>query len=350
MKLKNVKIRNSEKLNLFVGLGIMLSAGIPILEVVDSLLEDSKGGIKIFLETLREDISQGKKISSAMAKFPAIFDQVTINVLRVAEESGTLETSIKEVQSTLQKEIKFRDKVRAAALYPLIVVVVFFLVILVVLFFVIPRVASVFTALRITLPLPTKILVFLSDSLRHQTLIVVLTLAIVVVGISVVYIKKRSWLMNKVASLPLISQIARGIDLTRLSRSLSLLLNSGIPITTSLELAQSVVVKEDVRRAVVELRETVASGRKMSEGLKKSPKIIPKFMIKMTEAGERSGSLENSMQYVSEYLEYQIEKTLATITTLLEPALLVVIGIVVGSIMLSIIGPIYSLISQIGPK
>ena len=350
MKFTNVKIRNTDKLNLFVTLGIMLAAGIPILEVVDSLLEESSGPIKIFLETLREDISQGKTISSTMAKFPSSFDKVTVNVLRLAEESGTLETSIKEVQINLQKEIKFHDKVRAAALYPLIVIVVFLLVVLTILFFVIPRVASVFTALKITLPLPTKILLFLSNSLIYHTPIVLTILMVIVAGSVLVYVKKRNWLINKLTSFPLIRKIAREIDLTRLSRSLSLLLSTGMPITSGLELAQSVVVKDEIRQIVSELIVAVTSGRKMSEALRKSPKIIPKFMVKMTEAGERTGSLENSMRYISEYLEYQVEKTLATIATLLEPALLVVIGIVVGSIMLSIIGPIYSLIGQIGPK
>ncbi len=350
MRLKDVRIKNNDKWNLFVSLGIMLSAGIPILEIVDSLAEDSKGGIKIFLETLHDDISQGKTISSTMAKFPTAFNQVTINVLKVAEESGTLETSIKEVQANLKKEIEFNDRIRAATLYPVIVIAVFFLVILSVLFFVIPRVASVFKALKINLPLPTRILLFASNSLIYHWPIVLALIALIIGVCTLLYLKKRVWLINKITKFPLVNRLARAVDLTRFTRSLSLLLNTGLPITSCLDLAKSVVVQDDVRKAVEHVRNSVTSGNKMSEGLKKSSKIIPKFMIKMTEAGEKSGSLERTMQFVADYLEYHVEKTLGTITTLLEPAMLVIIGIIVGSIMLSIIGPIYSLIGQIGPK
>lgn len=345
-----IKINNNDKLNFLAGLGTMLTAGIPVLEVVNSLAEDATGNMKIFFEVLYEDLSQGKTISSSLAKFPRTFDKVTVNVLRAAEESGTLESTLKEVVDTIQKNIKFNDKIRSALLYPLVVFVVFILIVLGILIFVIPKVTTVFTSLNIDLPLPMKILLFTSNILTQHTLIVLAVLAIFAGGIIFLFIKKHDWLVNKFLSLPYISKIAMEIDMVRFSHSLSLLLDAGIPITSSLALTQEVIVKDEIRQVIIDTREMVGSGKQISEGLKKSKKIIPKLVIKIIEAGEHSGSLSASMQYIADYLEYQVEKKIFAVATLLEPVMLVVIGLVVGGMMMSIISPIYSLIGQIGPK
>ncbi len=348
--LSKIRISNNDKLNFLSGLGTMLRAGLSVLEVVSSLAEDSRGDLKIFFEVLYEDLTQGKTISSSLAKFPRSFDKVTINVLKSAEESGTLESTLKDVETTIQKTIKFNDKIRSALLYPLVVSVVFIFIIVGILIFVIPRVSTVFTSLNIDLPLPTKILLYISNILTQQTIWVVGFFSALILGIIILYIKKRDWLINRFLSLPFISTIAAEIDLTRFSHSLSLLLDAGIPITSALALTQEVIVKEEIRNVIAETRDMVGSGKKISESFKKYKKIIPKLVIKIIEAGEHSGSLSASMQYISDYLEYQVEKKLFSATTLLEPFMLVTIGFVVGGMMLSIISPIYSLIGQIGPR
>ncbi|MBI3341889.1 type II secretion system F family protein [Candidatus Curtissbacteria bacterium] len=348
--LKRVRIKNSDKLNMFAELRTMLTAGLPILGVVDLLAEDAKGGLKIFLDTLKEDISGGRTISSTMAKFPAAFDKVTTSVVKAAEESGTLESSLKDIQTNLHKEIQFNDKIRSAALYPVIVFVVFLLVILVILTFVIPKISTVFTALKIPLPLPTKILIFFSNAVLYHLIYVLGILGAIMAASAFVYFRKREWLTKFFFSIPLISGLVRQIDWARFSRALSLLLDAGLPIVTSLDLAKEVVVKKEVHKIIAEASDMIASGKQLSESFNKYRKIVPKIMIKLIESGEKTGSLGESMQYVSEHMDYQVEKKLATVTALLEPALLLLIGLVVGAIMLSIIGPIYSLIGQIGPK
>ncbi len=283
-----------------------------------------------------------------MSKFPKVFDKVTINVLRSAEESGTLESSIDDIRLNIEKSIKFNDKIRSALLYPLIVSVIFVLIIVGILIFVIPRVATVFTSLNIDLPLPTKILLFLSNVLTHYTLYLLGFLALLAILLIWIFFKKRELLTISFLSLPGISTIAKEIDLTRFSHSLSLLLDSGIPITKCLNLTKDVVFTPKLKQVIEETQEMVSSGKRLSDGFKKSKKFIPKLVIKITEAGEHAGSLSQSMRYISNYLEYQVEKKLFTATTLLEPIMLVIVGIVVGGMMLSIISPIYSLIGQIG--
>jgi type IV pilus assembly protein PilC len=144
-----------------------------------------------------------------------------------------------------------------------------------------------------------------------------------------------------------LSSLMREIDLTRFSRSLALLINSGVPITTSLELTQDVVMSKDIGKIILDSKNLVLSGGKLSEGFRKNKRAIPGVMVKIIEAGEKSGTLDKAMQDISDYMDYNVTNNLKTATALLEPAILVLVGVFIGGIMLSIIAPIYNLIGQI---
>ncbi len=350
MNAKKISLPNNDKLSLISNLSTMLSAGIPILETVDSLLDDSKGNAKKVLETLREDLTQGRHVYQSFSRFPKVFDSVTVNIIKASEEAGTLDVTLKDVKANLKKEMEFNDKVKSALVYPIVIMIVFIALLFVILIVVIPRIASVFSRLNVELPLPTKILIFLSNALISHTFLFFTIIAVILGTVILLYHSKKELLLGALSSLPLISTLVKDIDLTRFTRSLSLLLNAGIPITTALELTQTVVVKKSVAKAIEHAKEVVSSGKKLSQGFKDAKKVFPVIMIKITEAGERSGSLDKTIQEISEYLEYQVANTLKTLTTLLEPVMLVVVGVFVGGMMLAIIAPIYGLISQIGGR
>lgn len=350
MKTRNISISNSEKLGLISNFATMLTAGISILEIVDSLIEDSKGNQKKLLEILREDLMQGNHISASFEKFPKVFDKITINLIKAAEEAGTLDVTLKDLKENIRKETEFRDKIKAALTYPLFIIIVFIGVLLMILFVVVPKISTVFLRLNVTLPLPTKILIFLSNLLVTQTILVAGLVVFFFVIFIFLYKTQKSFVLGLLFSIPIISTLTRDIDLTRFARSLYLLLNAGIPITLALELTQEVVVKKEVSRAIAHSKEMVISGKKLSDGLKEAKNIFPSIMIKITEAGEKSGSLDRSMQDASEYLDYQVSNTLRTFVSLLEPIMLVVVGVLVGGMMLAIISPIYGLIGQVGGR
>jgi general secretion pathway protein F len=345
----NITISSSDKIALISNLHTMLASGIPILETVDSLLEDSKGSQKKLLQTMRQDLGQGQHMYVTFAKFPKIFDKVTVSIVKSAEESGTLDIVLDDLSVNIRKEIEFNDKVRSALIYPAFILIVFVLVMTVILVVVIPKISSVFSQLNVTLPLPTKIMIFMSNELLSNTIPIVVVLALLIALFVYLFKKYRIIFVRAFTSLPLISILAQQIDLTRFTRSLYLLLNAGIPITVALELTQDVVVKKDIANAIKHAKNYVYSGKRLSEGFKDSKKVIPPIMIKIIEAGERSGSLDKSMLDVSEYLDYQVSGTLKTVTALIEPIMVVGIGILVGGMMMSIIAPIYQMIGQIGP-
>lgn len=347
MKYENLGISGNDKLALISNFATMLAAGIPILETIESLLDDAKGNTKKILEHMQEDLIQGKRLNVTLSQFPRVFDRVTVNIIKASEEAGTLEVTLRDIKENIKKEMEFSDKVKTALFYPMVISVVFLGVLLVILTFVIPRIADVFSKMKIDLPLPTRILIIMSDVILKYTIPFLIIIAAIIGLLMFLYLRKRKFLIGVLISLPLISELARKIDLTRLTRSLHLLLGSGIPITTSLDLASEVVMKTEIALAIKASKEMVLAGKKLSEGFKGARKIFPGILIKITEAGERTGSLEKSMQEISEYMDYQVSGTLRTLVGLLEPVMLVFVGLMVGAMMLAIIAPIYGMIGKI---
>lgn len=343
----NIRLSDNEKLALISNLGTMLSSGIPILESVESMLSEVRGNPRKILEILKKDLTDGKTISDSFFRSPNAFDPVTVNLIKAAEEAGTLDTTLKDLSISIKKNIEFSDKVKTALTYPAFVIGVFGSVLIMILVFVIPRIATVFSRLKVDLPLPTRMLIFLSENLISYWLVWVVILVLLVVTAGLFYKYRKREFINFLFSLPLLDKLARLIDLTRFTRSMGLLLTSGIPITQSLELSENVILKKEIINIVKESEKNISSGRKMSETFLKYNNLLPGIMLRITEAGEKTGTLEKSMQELSEYFEDRVANQLKAITTLLEPVMLVVIGILVGGMMLSIIAPIYQLIGDI---
>lgn len=347
MKEANFTLPNTEKLGLLSNLSTMVNAGLTLAEAVESLLEDSTGTMKLVLGGIQQDITQGKPLHIALSKFPRIFDSVTVAIIKASEESGTIDVVLKDVKNTVKKDMEFTDKIRSALTYPAVILVVFFGVLLLLLTFVIPKISEVFLRLRVSLPLPTRILMVLSDLILHYTVPVIIVFFFVVVFLIFLYKKQRHFFLSVLFNLPYVSVIVRQIDLTRFTRSMYLLLISAIPLYTALELAQATAFKREIRDAIARAREYVGAGRKLADGLR-GQRAVPSLMIKIIEVGERSGSLDRSMEDLAEYFDYQVTTTLAYLMTLLEPIILVLVGVVVGGMMMAIIAPIYNLIGQVG--
>lgn len=350
MKTERVTLSNNDKITLISNLATMLSAGIPILEAVDSLLEGSKGSQKLILDTLKEDLVQGKRVYITLGKFHRIFDKVMVNIIKASEEAGTLNITLKDLIIILKKDIEFNDKIKSAMIYPIFILVVFFGVLLMILVVVVPKISSVFERMNVDLPLPTKIMLFLSNVIIHYTVPLAVVIGLFIALFIFLYKQNKRLVLSIFFSLPYVSLLAREIDLTRFTRSMNLLLTAGIPITSALELCQEVVMKKEVSKAIIHAKDSVIGGKKVSEGFKDYKNVFPNVMVKIVEAGEKTGSLDKSMQESSDYLDYQVSNTLKLVTALMEPVMLVFVGVMIGGMMLAIIAPIYSLVGQVGGR
>lgn len=348
--MKSLSISTSEKLNIIDSLGTLLTAGIPIIETVDSILEEAKGNSNKILQTLKEDLNQGKTIAYSLDRHPKAFDPITVNLIKAAEEAGTLETTLKDLTASIKKDMEFASNVRSSLLYPILVLIVLFAVITLNLFFVIPRVAQVFDRLKVQIPLPTKILIAISKFSNDYLLFVIGFIFLLATAIIIIFKTKKTIITTFTFSLPLISKLVREIDITRFTRSMALLLKSGIPIDEAIELSEDVVNKIEIKATIEESLQLVTAGKNLSAGFRKHKNVIPTFMIRITEAGEKSGTLEKSMQEISDQFENRVTTRIKAITILIEPFLLLIVGLMVGGLMLAIVAPIYNLIGQIGQR
>jgi type II secretory pathway component PulF len=340
-------ISATEKYVIMSELATMLKAGIPAVEALQALINDAKGNSRKVLQTIQDDLNQGTRISDSLRKMPSTFDAITVNLISTGEEAGTLETSLRDIANGIKKDNDLLEKVKSALIYPLMVMGVFGGVMIIILTFVIPRVASVFSKLRVTLPTPTRILIGMSNALTQNTAVVLIALAVVVVVIVYLYQTKKAMLFNALSKLPVINKLVKEIDITRFAHTMHLLLVAGIPINKALELAQQVITQHKTAKALVTCREYVVSGRQLSEGMREHGEIFPGVMIRITEVGEKSGSLEESMQDITEYFDAKVSNSLKNLTVLLEPILILIVGVLIGGMMLAIVAPIYNLIGQI---
>jgi len=349
-KKSNLTLSTSDKVGLISNLHTMLAAGIPILEVVVSLLEDAKGNQKKILLAIKSDLGQGQHIYYSFSRFPRVFDKVSVSIIKAAEEAGTLDEALKDMKGTILKDREFNDRIKGAMIYPVFIFGVLLVVMLVILVVVVPKISTVFGRLNVALPLPTQIMIALSNFLLSNPTQITIG-AIILSGVMFYLLKRyKIFFIRLLTALPLISGLARKIDLARFSKNLFLLLSAGIPITTALELSQGTVIKKEIYDTIGQAKAMVFAGKKLSEGLRAHKNVLPPIMVKIVEAGERSGTLNNSMHDVSEYLDYEVSSTLKTLTAMIEPIMLILVGILIGGMMIAIIAPMYGLISEVGMK
>lgn len=349
LNLNSLTLKSSEKLNFVSNLATMISAGIPILSAINSLSKDANGSMKIVLDTIRDDLLQGKRLHTSFTKFPRVFDTVTVNMMKAAEESGNLDIVLNDLREQIKKDIALNRKLKSVLTYPITVLIVFFAVLFVILVVVIPKISIIFSQLKVHMPLATRILIGASYILLHYTILVIIGLGLIIAGLVLLYKRERKRIITFLSSLPVISSLIKELDLLRFTRSIHLLLTSGITIVTALELTENIVVRPEIRKAIIDAKHTIYGGQLLSHSFKKSDKIFQGTVLELTRAGETTGSLDKTFHHLSEYFDGRVTEKLGLLAVILEPVMLILVAILVGAMMIAVIGPLYSLIGQISP-
>jgi type II secretory pathway component PulF len=285
-----------------------------------------------------------------MSELPNAFDVITVNLIHAAEMGGTLEETLQDIVRTLKKEMAFSASIRTTMIYPAFVGILFVVIVVMMLAFVVPRISKVFLALRVDMPAMTRFLFEASAYFLENWLFILLGAIVGVTLLSVfVHYNKRA-IIRLFLGLPWLKTLGRNIDLARFTRSFALLLKSGLPVDEALELSGRVVQKKRVLKIVEQMRDDVASGQGLATHLREHHNIIPIIMTRSLETAESSGTLEKTMQNLSEYFSEQVEQNLKILSSLMEPIMLVVVGGLVGGLMLTVMAPMYNLISQVQNK
>lgn len=335
-----------ERLMFTKHMSTMIKVGINITEAFEILISQTRDkNLRKMYESIVEMINSGQTLSKSLRNYEAVFPNIFINMVATGEESGTLERVFEYLDLQMEKEYELRKKVISAFIYPAVVLGITVVMMLGIMLFIMPKVTAIFTTFKVKLPLITRVLMGTSTFLQEKWYI---ALAGVIFGIFafriVIGIKAFQPTWHRVTlALPIFGHILRSTNLARFARTLNSLLQSGIPITKGLEIVGNMIDNEPYKAIIVSAKDKIEQGGKIGDSFSGYDKLFPPLMVKMLYVGEKTGSLETATLRLAELYERDVDTMTRNLSVLLEPILLVFMGVMVGTIALSIIMPIYQL-------
>jgi type IV pilus assembly protein PilC len=297
---------------------------------------------------VRQDVEGGSSLADAMKKHPKVFDDLFTNMIAAGEAGGILDTILKRLATYIEKSVKLKSQVKSALVYPAAVISIAILVVGVILWKVIPTFASLFAGLGAQLPLPTRIVIGLSNWLVRLLLPMVIAAAAGAFFLKRYYetYKGRRVIDRMMLRMPVVGMILRKIAVARFCRTLSTLISSGVPILDGLEITARTSGNAIVEDAIMETRKSVEGGQSLAAPLKQTD-VFPPMVVQMISVGEQTGALDTMLSKIADFYEDEVDTAVANLMTLMEPILILFLGTVVGGIVISMYLPIFSLINQL---
>lgn len=332
-------------------LATMLRAGLTLTEAVEIIREETKNKkLERVLFDISYEIRKGKSLSSVLSKYKRDFDPVFITMVKAGEESGTLDKSFDYLAKQLLSSYELIQKVKGALMYPAVIVCAMSANFMIMLVFVLPKLSEVFTQLNVELPATTKFVLGIGNFIGKNTVEVIVGLLVFVLAISIIFIfpKTREAITSFFLRLPAIKKVTTQVDIARFSRTLSTLLRSGVPIMVALDVCSNILRQPELRKQSKQYSSGVASGQSLSAIITQGKQVFPPTVIQTIKAGEKSGSLEEVLEEMADFYEKEVDFNLKRLTSLLEPLLMLVIGVAVGGMVIIMITPIYSLVGGMG--
>jgi type IV pilus assembly protein PilC len=328
---------------------VMIDAGLPLVQCLEILggQQDNPNFAKVLIQ-VRQDVEGGASLADAMKKHPKVFDDLFTNMIAAGEAGGILDIILKRLATYIEKSVKLTSQVKSAMVYPIAVISIAGLVVGVILWKVIPTFAALFAGLGAQLPLPTRIVIQMSN----WTVRLIVPGAIALAG-SIYGLKRyhethrgRRVLDAILLKTPVLGMILRKIAVARFCRTLSTLISSGVPILDALEITATTSGNAIVEDAIMETRKSVEGGQSLAAPLKQTD-VFPPMVVQMISVGEQTGALDNMLSKIADFYEDEVDTAVANLMTLMEPLLILFLGTVVGGIVISMYLPIFDLINQI---
>ena len=348
-----IRFALQERILLAKRLSMILRSGLPIMEGLHILKEETKSRSATFIyHSLITDVSSGQTLSTGLQKFERHFGTFAVNIIRVGEASGTLHENLEYLADELKKKQTLRRKVVSALVYPAVIVFATVGITVMLTVYIFPKLLPIFAGLNATLPITTRALIAISAFLGAWGWW--LLVGIVLFGIGFYILMRRIPLFHYGADIclmriPLFGTLSRSYNLANTCRTTAVLLKSAVPVVQALELVAASTKNLAYRKALTGAREGILKGQRLSVQLKENPRLFPSLMTQMIAVGETTGNLVGTLHYLSDMYEEEIGDLTKNLTTLLEPALMVVMGLIVGFIAVSIITPIYSITQSLNP-
>ena len=328
---------------------VMIDAGLPLVQCLDILgsQEEDKNFAEVIHQT-RTSVESGASLADAMRKHPKTFDPLFTNMVAAGESGGILDTILKRLATYIEKAVKLKGQVKSAMIYPIAVMVIASLVVAVILWKVIPTFAEMFASLGADLPLPTRVVIWMSNSLVSYFPILAGTLVAVGWAFRTYYKTDggRHVIDATVLKLPILGLIMRKISVARFCRTLATLISSGVPILDGLEITAKTAGNAIVEDAIMSTRKSIEHGETISAPLKETA-VFPPMVVQMIGVGEATGALDTMLAKIADFYEEEVDTAVAGLLTLLEPIMIAILGVVVGGIVIAMYMPIFDLISKL---
>jgi len=344
------RVSNKDLLTLNQELLVLIKAGLPILQTLDTILERiDNGKLSEILKDVREDIKGGRSLSEALMKFPRVFPHLYIASIMAGERTGDLALTIRRYNIYLKKAEVMKKKLTGALVYPAILVTVAFLAITVLLLYVVPTFSQVYADAGSQLPLPTQMLINLTGFLRRFFLIFVgLAVGAMALFRNWATTEKGRFIVDSYKlKIPVLGEMWRKYALTSFTRTLATVIGSGIPIVESLKMAVGTLNNVILERKLLSAVTRVEEGTRLSVALE-GERLMPPLAIRMLGVGETIGSLEEMLVEISEYFEEELEERLGVLATAIEPAIMIVMGLVIGVIIIAMYLPVFKIAGTVG--
>jgi type IV pilus assembly protein PilC len=327
---------------------VMIDAGLPLVQCLEILgsQQDNKTFAKI-IQTTRMDVEAGSSLADAMRKHPKAFDDLYTNMVAAGEAGGILDTILKRLATHIEKAVKLTSQVKGAMIYPIAVLTIAAGAITIILWKVIPVFAGLFEGLGATLPLPTRIVITLSNWIGRGMPVIVIGIFLLVMGFRKYHstYNGRRVIDRTLLRLPIFGDLFRKIAVARFCRTLATLIASGVPILDGLEITARTAGNSIVEDAIMAVRKAVESGLTLAQPLKESG-VFPPMVVQMIGVGEQTGALDAMLSKIADFYEEEVDQAVANLLTLMEPVMIVFLGGTVGGIVIAMYMPMFDLIGK----
>jgi len=343
------RVRNKDVILFARQFSTMIDAGLPIIQCLDILhAQQENKTFKKMLKKIKESVEGGQTLAEALKQYPKEFDDLFVNMVAAGETGGILDAILRRLAAYLEKAAKLKSKVKGALTYPVVVMIIAVLVVAVILVFVIPVFQDMFSDFGSSLPAFTQFVVALSNFVKSKIAYIVGALILFIFAFRKFYHTERGrvWVDNMLLRLPVVGMLLRKVAVARFSRTMGTMLASGVAILDALDIVGKTAGNKTVERAVYKVRAGIAEGRTMAAPLLESG-VFPPMVCQMISVGESTGALDAMLEKIADFYDEEVDQAVENLTSLIEPFMLVFLGVVIGGLVIAMYLPIFKMAGAI---
>ena len=330
-------------------LATMIDAGLPLVQCLEILSKQQENStFKKTIAEIQEDVEAGTTFADSMRKHPKVFDSLYSNMIEAGETGGILDTILNRLALFMEKTMALKKKIKGAMTYPAICLAISILILVIILVFVIPVFEEMFSQMDAALPVPTQIVVALSNAFKEHLLWIILPIILLIYIFKKVYSteKGRYRIDQFFLRLPVVGILIRKVAVAKFTRTLSTMLQSGVPILEALQVVAKTAGNKVIERAVFRVGDAIAEGRPMAEPLMESG-VFPNMVVQMINVGESVGALDTMLEKIADFYDEEVDQAVANLTAMIEPFMMVFLGGMIGTLVVAMYLPIFEMAGHV---